>query len=96
MLYFEVKTTNSISMMFDLTRLRVLSVVYYFNEKKKSLINTSQSCFFVGLSLKDDDCDLPLFSINIQRNITGAARCSTKPLSKILTSIFTVYETDLR
>jgi len=49
------------------------------------------------LSKKDEDCDLPLlYWIPIlhkyqweQRYIAGAAKSSTKPLSKILISIFT-------
>ena len=54
-----------------------------------------------GLSMKNEDCNLPLLYLMPklhqcpckQGHIAGAATCSTKPLSKILTSTFTVVET---
>ena len=56
------------------------------------------------LSIKDDDCDLPTlyWTPNLhkcpykQRFIAGFARCTTKPLSQILTSIFTAIKTSLQ
>ena len=57
-----------------------------------------------GLSMKVEDCDLPLlYWIPIlhkcpckQRYIAGATKCSTKPFSKMLTSILTAVKTDLQ
>jgi hypothetical protein len=57
-----------------------------------------------GLSMKDEDCALPLVywipelhkCPYKQRYITEAAKSSTKPLSKILTSIFTAVKTGLQ
>ena len=55
-----------------------------------------------GLSIKDVDYDLPLlygipklhkYPYKQRYMITGAAKCSTKPLSEILTSIFTAVKT---
>ena len=58
-----------------------------------------------GLSVKDEDSDLTLLYCipKLQKcpykqryMITGAAKCSTKPLSEILTSIFTAVKTGLQ
>ena len=57
-----------------------------------------------GISIKDDDCDLPsLYWIPKlhkcpykQRFIAGSAKCSTKPLSQRLTSILTAVKTGLQ
>jgi len=53
-----------------------------------------------GLSMKDENCDLPWIPKlhkcpYKQRYIAGAAKCSIKPLFKILTSILTAVKTDL-
>ena len=57
-----------------------------------------------GLSSKDDDCDLPYMYSNPklhknrykQRFIAGSAKCTTKPLSKLLTSILTAFKEGLQ
>ena len=57
-----------------------------------------------GVDMKDEDCDLPLLYWTPklhkrpykQRYIAGAVKCSTKPLSQILTSSFTTVKTGLQ
>ena len=57
-----------------------------------------------GVSIKDDDCDLPVLYWTPklhkcpykQRFIAGSARCTTKPLSQLLTSILTAIKTGLQ
>ena len=57
-----------------------------------------------GLSSKDDDCDLPsMYWIpKLHKNpykqhfIAGSAKCTTKPLSKLLTSILTTVKEGLQ
>ena len=57
-----------------------------------------------GVSLKDDDCDLPTLYWTHklhkcpykQRFIVGSTRCTTKPLSQLLTSILTAIKTGLQ
>ena len=57
-----------------------------------------------GVSIKDDDCDLPTLYWTPklhkcpykQRFIAGSARCTTKPLSQLLTSILTAIKTGLQ
>jgi hypothetical protein len=54
--------------------------------------------------MKDEDCDLPLLywtsklhkCPSKQRYIAGVAKCSTKSLSKILTSILTAVNKELQ
>jgi hypothetical protein len=60
--------------------------------------------FSFGFSIKVEDCDLPLLywipklhkSPFKQRYIAGAGKCSTKTLSKSLTSILTAVKTRLQ
>ena len=69
--------------------------------KDEVIDNHMSSLPSFGLSMKNEDCNLPLLYWMPrlhkcpckQGHIADAAKCSTKPLSKILTSILTVMET---
>ena len=72
---------------------------------KKEILDNHQSvlCSF-GISTKDEELDLPsLYWIPKllkcpfkQRYIAGSAKCSTKPLSKLLTCILSAVKTGLQ
>ena len=64
--------------------------------KEENVENHKSVLSSVCLSTKDDDCDFGLCTeflnstrTNKQRFIAGSAKCSTKPVSKLLTSILT-------
>ena len=75
-------------------------------QSKEEIIDNRMSVLSsAGLSMKDVDYDLPLLycipklhkcPYKQRYMITGAAKCSTKPLSEILTSIFTAVKTGLQ
>ena len=72
--------------------------------KSEILINHRSVLSSFGVNTKDDDIDLPsLYWIPKlhkdpykQRFIAGSSRCSTKPLSKLLTSILTAVKEGLK
>jgi len=71
------------------------------HNKIEIIDNHSSVLSSCGLSMKNEDCNMPLLywipklhkCPCKQRYISGGAECSTKSLSKILTSIFTVVKT---
>ena len=72
---------------------------------KEEIIDNHKSVLSsFGLSMEDEDYDLPLLywipkfhnCPYKQRNIAGDAKCSSKPLSKISTSISTAVKTGLQ
>ena len=75
------------------------------NPTKEEILDSHRSvlCSF-GISTKDDELDLPsLYWIPKlhkcpfkQRYIAGSAKCSTKPLSKLLTCILSAVKTGLQ
>ena len=75
------------------------------NPTKEEILDNHRSvlCSF-GISTKDDELDLPsLYWIPKlhkcpfkQRYIAGSAKCSTKPLSKLLTCILSTVKTGLQ
>ena len=75
-------------------------------QSKEEIIDNRMSVLSsAGLSMKDVDYDLPLLycipklhkcPYKERYMITGATKCSIKPLSEILTSIFTAVKTGLQ
>ena len=75
-------------------------------QSKEEIIDNRMSVLSsTGLSMKDVDYDLPLLYCIPQLHkcpykqrymITGATKCSIKPLSEMLTSIFTAVKTGLQ
>ena len=72
---------------------------------KEEIIDNHKSVLFsFGINVKDEECDLPsLYWIPKlhkcpykERYIAGSSRCTTKPLSKILTSILTTVKEGLQ
>ena len=78
--------------------------IYPTTHTKEEILESHRFYVPFGISTKDEELDLPSIYWNPklhkchfeQRYIAGSAKCSTKPLSKLLTCILSAVKTGLQ